>query len=540
MIKVIRLLIFFLIVSLGLKANAQPIVILDNKSSSISINKQIQLLEESNKQFSFEEISSGKLDSLFGENKYDPKNPIGRKRSFWMKAVVLTNDNENSEWYIKLWNYYSNVVCYIVQDGKIIKQKTGWELQLKDRSEKKGELLFKFTLNSEAPANIYLHVTTDPKWANPPEVRTEIIPAGKWEILERTHWIVIGLFSGILILTTSFWFANYLAGRRLMFMLALTLSNLFILLYFADKNNLFSGFLFSSDPWFTISHFCSLYIWYPFLILSIGFLFVSFRALKSNIPRISRYYIAFTCFIFLWVIIIPALSLSEYLNGVTNFIMICWLFYPLISWSFIWKKFNNQIGKIGLMDYSAIGIGWIVECLRNAFILPDTPVIRNLFPVGAALTVTIALFTFLSFVRNLRKKKNIAQKEKEELIEKQNLILEQKIEERTRELQAAQSELARQEKLAALGKLISNIAHEIQNPLNFVNNFSELAKEITAEIGKAKTDEERNELIFQLEENVSKINEHGIRADNIIKKMFKYLREGKGEELFDNFGNSLL
>ena len=65
-----------------------------------------------------------------------------------------------------------------------------------------------------------------------------------------------------------------------------------------------------------------------------------------------------------------------------------------------------------------------------------------------------------------------------------------------------------------------------------------MIKEIYVEINIAKTEEEKSILIAQLHENVSKINEHGKRADSIIKKMFKYLREGKGHELFDDFGRN--
>ena len=525
-------------IGIGISTSAQQTIILDNQSTSVTINKQIQILEEHNSQFSFEDIVSGKFDSLFGENLYETKSLNRNKRTFWAKATVQSNLNENSEWYIQLWNYYSNVECFIIQNGTVLKQKSGWELQLKDRSVNKSELLLSLSISGGKPVTIYMHIETDPMWNNPPELRAEIISIYEWNKYERNHWLVIGLFAGLLILTTLFWIANYFVGRSLLFYLALIISNLFILFYFLDKNNFLSTFIFSNNPWYTISRFGFLYLWYPFLILSIGSLFVTFGVLIKNVPRITKCYIVITCFTFLWLIIIPALSLNEYLNVVTNFIMICWLLFPLISWAFIWIKMKNQIGKIGLIDYSAIGIGWIVECLRNAFLLPDTFICRNLFPIGAALTVTISFFTFLSFVRTLRKKKNKAQIEKEEFISQQNIILEQKIEERTRELNNAYAELSRQEKLAALGTLTSNIAHEIQNPLNFINNFSEIIKEIYVEINIAKTEEEKSILISQLHENISKINEHGKRADGIIKKMFKYLREGKGHELFDDFGRN--
>ncbi len=102
------------------------------------------------------------------------------------------------------------------------------------------------------------------------------------------------------------------------------------------------------------------------------------------------------------------------------------------------------------------------------------------------------------------------------------------------ELRAAQEQLIRHEKLAALGKLASNLAHEIQNPLNFVNNFSDLATELCKELAHAKTEAEKKEIIITLTENLSKINDHGKRADAIIKKVQKQLLEGTGYKLFED------
>jgi two-component system NtrC family sensor kinase len=97
----------------------------------------------------------------------------------------------------------------------------------------------------------------------------------------------------------------------------------------------------------------------------------------------------------------------------------------------------------------------------------------------------------------------------------------------------AQEQLIQQEKLSLLGKLASRMAHEIQNPLNFVNNFSELSEELTDEFANAKTEEDRNEIIGSLKQNLSKINHHGKRAEGIIKKVEQHLRDGTGLEFFE-------
>ncbi len=102
------------------------------------------------------------------------------------------------------------------------------------------------------------------------------------------------------------------------------------------------------------------------------------------------------------------------------------------------------------------------------------------------------------------------------------------------DLKLTQAELVKQEKLASLGKLTSNIAHEIQNPLNFVNNFSEVTMGLADELVTSQSEQEKKEILNDLKEMLGKINSHGKRADGIVKKMQKHLRDGTGHELFDN------
>ena len=120
--------------------------------------------------------------------------------------------------------------------------------------------------------------------------------------------------------------------------------------------------------------------------------------------------------------------------------------------------------------------------------------------------------------------------------------LEQQVKERTAELQAsleklrsAQEQLIVQEKLASLGQLAAGIAHEIKNPMNFVNNFAELSIEYVDElrtelvsIPASKHTTEMDSLLNELESNLKKIHQHGTRADNIVKSMLMHSRGGTG------------
>lgn len=96
-------------------------------------------------------------------------------------------------------------------------------------------------------------------------------------------------------------------------------------------------------------------------------------------------------------------------------------------------------------------------------------------------------------------------------------------------LEHTQSQLIHQEKMASLGMLTAGIAHEIQNPLNFVTNFSESSMEIIKELNETTDEKERHELLQGLLMNVEKISNHGKRADNIIKSMLRH-SHGSPEE----------
>src|SRR4029077_99656 len=125
----------------------------------------------------------------------------------------------------------------------------------------------------------------------------------------------------------------------------------------------------------------------------------------------------------------------------------------------------------------------------------------------------------------------------------ENVRLFESVEARTRELAASlenlrttQDRLVQTQKLASLGQLTAGIAHEIKNPLNFVNNFSGVSAELIDELRDTlkgplddKARAEINELTDTLRSNLDKVMQHGKRADAIVKNMLLHSREGSGE-----------
>ncbi|RYY64024.1 MAG: hypothetical protein EOO13_18945, partial [Chitinophagaceae bacterium] len=138
--------------------------------------------------------------------------------------------------------------------------------------------------------------------------------------------------------------------------------------------------------------------------------------------------------------------------------------------------------------------------------------------------IIFALLTAGLLLRNLRNKR------------KANILLmKQKAEVQTSlaALKEAQSQLIQSEKMASLGELTAGIAHEIQNPLNFVNNFSEVSRELLDEM-KVELQKGNNadalDLAEDVMQNLEKINHHGKRADAIVKGMLQHSRKSDGKK----------
>ena len=149
------------------------------------------------------------------------------------------------------------------------------------------------------------------------------------------------------------------------------------------------------------------------------------------------------------------------------------------------------------------------------------------FLAGIAVLLLIAFLLYRNN-RVRRKANNLLQQQKSE-IEAQKTALENTL----TELKSAQAQLIQSEKMASLGELTAGIAHEIQNPLNFVNNFSEINRELIDEIKSQKSTFKTGELDDLLEDiaaNEEKIYHHGKRAEAIVKGMLQHSRKSDGQK----------
>ncbi|GAB3771706.1 hypothetical protein GCM10028818_10860 [Spirosoma horti] len=367
------------------------------------------------------------------------------------------------------------------------------------------------------------------------------------------EYVVVGIFGVLSLLHFLFYRAN--PTQRVNLILSLTMLA-FLLIFLIDQVNSDTGTLTLDSVMLSVSS--------VFVNLALGLLLLSvYTYLGRRLGRVFWGIIALLTAIVIYNIFIS--SLPEGSGGMQFLIVL--IEYSRVSW--LAKRRNpdpdarlpwNSL-KFSLYTILAIAVLGVSGSLLTNF--SDITPAADWFTIPIVLLGLVALFSVpigLSFslvsdyartyqalrqqfdtVSRLSAQTLAQEQEKQLLLATQNERLEQQVADRTAELSQSltelretQTQLIQREKLASLGELTAGIAHEIQNPLNFVNNFSEVSSELVAELTEEADNPTRDreleaELLADLRQNLGKITHHGQRASSIVKGMLEHSRSITGE-----------
>ena len=529
-------LIFFLItLSLELKAQNEKII-LDAGKKNVFVNN-LPYITDNDLALTVSDLNSSAVAEKFATSTSLPVTPANGS-CYWLKFQVQNKSNDPGEWLLGFdnWQY---VDFYQVDSGKTpMKKITGRLVPFLLRDVPLANHCFvRLHLKANQTVSCYVRLRSDTRdevIAN--NLSFNVYNGSDLQQQENAKLNLIYFFCGIYLVMFLYNLFIYFSTREkgyiyylgmLLFLICAILSNTGYII------QLLKG----------ISSFPS---WYPLcdLVCStiLGTLIIlfskQFLKLRQNLPLLNK---AFNIMIgFLFLMFIPALwgdlLLANNVSSILGLITVA-----LISTAAIQsyrKKHHSAL--LFLVAYGVFVVGLTFFLLEQMGLLPVNTLTQFSLEIGSSAEAVIFSFALADRINVLKLQNDESQQRIIEQLNEYNKLqlklnheLEEKVEQRTHELRLSQRQLLQKEKLAALGELTAGIAHEIQNPLNFVNNFSEVNADLLTELEQRAGEgnfEEVKAIAADIRDNTTKVVYHGKRADGIVKAMLLHSATGSGRK----------
>jgi signal transduction histidine kinase len=427
-------------------------------------------------------------------------------------------------------NNFSEIRSYTVDNGKLVRSGiTGFFVPASERdfNSRHTQSLLNLSLSSGSSMTLWVNISKNHTLTtNFPRLSVYDPSISLPEfILERRNLLLQGAYLIIWVLALIMYF--YLRDRTsLWFFVYLTTANIQLLTSWSSDP--WTSFLYPENPGF------GLYIGMLAAVLNVVST-LQFSRVFVNLPmkhrKVDKFMIAAIWVLFFSGFLLP---LSVYLESMA----LISVYMAIYGGVFL----LSGISYLSLKEPLSIFIGLALMVVIIPQLTPLPFGLSSILPINGQLvivTIGVGYRIMLLFKERLQ-----AEREKKDLLIQQNTLLEKQVTDRTSELshsltelKATQAQLVQQEKLASLGQLTAGIAHEIKNPLNFVNNFSEVSIELVDDAieERSKSQETRDEnlvdeILVDIRSNLKKVYEHGSRANGIVSSMLQHSRGGSGKK----------
>jgi signal transduction histidine kinase len=513
-------------------------VTIDSYKSIQELPQPKWMIKEGSIPLSIEDILRGDIkDSQVLEIKPD-EIIIEQFEKYWF-AIEIISEVDLNNWLLYVENTFSGygysnnfseIKSYALLNGKL--GPTGMTgsfvpASKRDFNSRHTQSLLNLSLSSGSRLTLWMNIsknyiqsTTFPKLSiYDPSTSLPEFP------LEKRNFLLVGSFTVIWILALIMFI--YLRDKTSIWFL------IFTTLVIVDNVTIWS-----SDPLTQLLYpenpQNGLYVgaWSSFLVVSILIQFSRvFIDLRLKHKKLDKIILGAVWVLFFSSFILFHLSLHFENASIFMLYMLTFIGIYLVSGA-VYLFLNDPLSRF-------MGIGILVMISAQLIQMP----FDKLSLAYSGLMVTVLLGVGYR-IKILFKDRMQAENEKKDLLMHQNSLLEKQVADRTAELsnsltelKATQSQLVQQEKLASLGQLTAGIAHEIKNPLNFVNNFSEVSMELIEEALEEIAQIEENEhasetagILADIKSNLDKIHEHGTRANSIVTSMLQHSRGGSGKK----------
>lgn len=476
--------------------------------------------------------------------------------SFWLKFSIKNESVENELVLNLSYPNLDEVELHILSRDTLFTTKMGKHIPYKQRKYNYPGYVFDLNIKNSESATVLIKIKSGGQIMAPIYIGSKTV---LFETINSEN-LFIGIYSGILLIMLFYNLFIYFTVRDkvylyyVMYILVVGLVQICLLGYTTQ-------FFWPNSTW--LAHH-SVYILSPLSCIFIIEFIKVFLKTKEFTPKLHKGFFALT-FIYAAYILLDLFNLADQLYNIIQLCAMILSGYILVV-SYKIMKMNYRPAKFLFYAWIIFLIGVFTYALKDVGMLPYNNYTILLMPVGSAIETALLSFALADRINILKLEKEVSQAEtlkllteNERIIKEQNINLENKVQERTAELERTnrnlketQSQLVDAEKMASLGQLTAGISHEINNPINFVvsnikplkrdiqeilsilNKYSEISdpaqlKEKLEEINALKKKLDSDYLIEEINLLLKGIDEGANRTSEIVKGLKNFARTDEAD-----------